>query len=191
MGDFEEIECKYLDVNVSDLIEKIEYLGGRKMFSRTFRSYVFDYPDKKLNKNFAWLRLRDEGDAIRLAYKQRRGVKKGSNDKGMKEVEVTVGDFEKTAEIFRLLGLEVKFYEEKRRIQYEINGVEVCIDQWPLIPPYAEIEGHSWEEVDAMAEKLGFDRKDKKIFSAMQVFAKYGINENDYSVLTFDKQIKK
>lgn len=191
MSDFEEIECKYLDINTADLTEKIEALGGIKMFNRTFRSYVFDYPDKKLNKDFSWLRLRDEGDAIRLAYKQRRGVKNGKNDEGMKEVEVVVDDFEKTVEIFRSLGMEVKFYEEKRRIQYEIDGVEVCIDQWPLIPPYAEIEGHSWGEVDAMAVKLGFDLKDKKIFSAMQVFAKYGINENDYSILTFDKQIKK
>ncbi len=191
MNDFDEIECKYLDINISYLTDKIEALGGVKMFSRTFRSYVFDYPDKSLDTKYAWLRLRDEGDAIRLAYKQRQGVKDGKNDEGMKEVEVVVDDFEKTAKIFRSLGMEVKFYEEKKRIQYELNGVEVCIDQWPLIPPYAEIEGRSWEEVDTMAEKLGFDLKNKKIFSAMQVFAKYGINENDYSVLTFDKQIKK
>jgi adenylate cyclase class 2 len=191
MSDFEEIECKYLNIDVSELKEKIKALGGSLKFNRTFRSYVFDYPNRSLDKDFSWLRLRDEGDAVRLAFKQRLGVVKGSNDEGMKEVEVAVGDFEKTAEIFRLLGMEVKFYEEKRRTQYKIGNVEVCIDEWPLIPPYAEIEGQSWKDVDSMALKLGFKLKDKKIFSAMQVFKKYGINENDFSVLTFDKQIKK
>jgi hypothetical protein len=39
--------------------------------------------------------------------------------------------------------------------------------------------------------KLGLDPRDKKIFSTYQVYALYGIDENQYQTITFEKQIKK
>ncbi len=188
--ELQEIEGKFIGVDVARLAEKIEVLSGKKQFSKLFRRYVFDYPDRRLNAHAAWLRLRDEGDKVTMTFKQRQQVEAGRPDGGMREIEIEVSDFERTAELIRAIGLEPKFYEENRRTLYVLDGAELCIDEWPLIPPYLEIEAGSWEQVDKLASKLGFDPSKKMVCSTMQVYEHYGINENDYSVLTFDRQEK-
>lgn len=183
-----EIECKFLDVDPSELGAQLKALGAKRKYRRLFRRYVFDFPDLRLNSDSSWLRVRDEGDKVTLGYKQRLGVEDGQNDGGMKEIEVTVSDFELTADLLRAIGMKPKFYEENWRTLYTLDDVEFMIDEWPLIPPYIEIESDSWEKVDAAAEKLGFDPKKKLVCSTMQVYKKYGIKESDYSVLTFERQ---
>jgi adenylate cyclase, class 2 len=189
-AELQEIEGKFIDIDTAQLTRKIEELGGKKRFSKLFRRYVFDYPDRRLNGQAAWLRLRDEGDKVTMTFKQRQQVNAGQPDGGMREIEVEVSDFERTAELVRAIGLEPKFYEENRRTLYTLDGAELCIDEWPLIPPYLEIEARSWDMVDGLAKKLGFDPSEKMVCSTMQVYEHYGINENDYRVLTFDRQLK-
>lgn len=189
----EECEVKFLDINVDQISNKIEKLGGIKQFDRVFRRIVFDYPDLRLNdQKHAWVRLRDEGDKVTLSYKQRLDIGDGtSNDRSMLEHEVVVSDFEQTAEILRNIGLADKFYEENRRVQYRIGEVELDIDYWPKLNPYLEIEAPSWELVHDMIEKLELNPDDKKIFSTHQIYAQAGINENDYSKITFDEMVKR
>ncbi len=186
---FEEVECKFLDVDVPQLEAQLKESGARRQFEELFRRSVFDYPGWPLDKKGAWLRVRDEGSRVTASYKQRLGMKQGENDEGMREVEITVDDFDTTCELFRSLGMEAKFYEENRRTQYLLDGVEVCIDEWPLIPPYVELEGDSWEALEKVAQKLGFNWEERKIYSTNQIYDEYGFNEHDYKVLTFDKQV--
>lgn len=187
----EEIEVKYLDINPKTIEKKIVGLGGKKIYNRIFRRYVFDYPDLRLNEDGAWLRLRDEGDKITMAYKKRVGMEKKGNDDSMIEIELEISDIEKMAELLRAIGMKDKFYEENRRIHFELEGVDVDIDEWPLLKPYLELEGESWEKLDEVAKKLGLDPKDRKIYPTWEVYKFNGINELDYKVLTFDKQIKR
>ena len=61
---------------------------------------MFDYPDWRLDKAASWLRLRDEGERITLSFKKRLGISTHdgtTNDAGMKEIEIEVSDFDKTA----------------------------------------------------------------------------------------------
>lgn len=185
---FEEIEAKFLDIDSRDIENKLKALGARKEFKRLFRRYVFDYPDLRLHAKNAWLRIRDEGDRVTMTYKQRQGVTEGQSDTGMTEVEVVVSDFEHTAEILRAMGMKQKFYEENRRTQYRLGDVEFCIDEWPLIPPYLEIESDSWEKVDEAAKKLGLNPADKLICSTLQVYKHHGIEEMGYTTVTFERQ---
>ena len=189
----EECEVKFLDIDVDQIITKIESLGGAKQFDRVFRRIVFDYPDLRLNnEKKAWVRLRDEGDKITLSYKQRLDAGDGTtNDRSMLEHEVEVSDFEQTAQILRNMGLADKFYEENRRVQYKLDDVELDIDHWPQLKPYLEIEAPSWEQVDKMIEKLGLNPDDKKIYSTHQIYAQAGINENDYKRITFEEMVRK
>lgn len=160
-----------------------------------YRRRVFDYPDRSLDKKGAWLRLRDEGDSIKLTYKRRLGITDmhggKSNDKGMEEIEVDVSDFDKTALMLNKLGFKEKFYQENRRVRYQLKTVEIDIDYWPLLDPYLEIEAKNWKDVDKTIGLLGLNPKDKKIFVTQQVYALKGINENEYSVLTLTKQVKR
>lgn len=187
-----EYEVKFLNIDPANLEKKLAEIGAKKEFEQTYKRIIFDYPDLRLDGMGAFIRLRDEGNQITLAYKQRleMGMHNG-NDGGMLEHEVVVSDFEETAQIFRRTGFVEKFYQENKRIRYSLEGINFEIDQWPLIPPYLEIEGKSWDEVARMIEILGFREEDKKICTTTQVYASYNINDLDFKVLTFDRQEKR
>jgi adenylate cyclase class 2 len=127
-----------------------------------------------------------------MTYKERFGV--GGNsllDSGMKEVEIVVSDFNLADKLLIELGFIEKFYEENKRERYVLDNIEIDIDGWPMIPSYVELEGNSWESLEKLANKLNLNWSEHSRCSTMQVYEKYGINENDYSVITFEEQIKK
>ncbi len=190
----EEKEVKFLNVNKEELESKIAGLGATKEGDYFYKREVFDYPDFHLDKNGAWLRLRDEGDRITLSYKQRLGIKSedGSiSDESMKEVEIVVNDFEKTAVLLKELGFIEKHYAENKRTRWIKDGVEFDIDTWPALEPYLEIESSTWEKVDEAIAWLGLDPKDKKIFSTNQIYKMKGMDIIDYIRLTFDGLVKR
>ena len=67
----EEIEVKFLDINPAAIQERLKNIGANKVGQYFYRRRVFDYPDLRLDKQGAWIRLRDEGDKITLTFKQR------------------------------------------------------------------------------------------------------------------------
>ena len=188
----EEIEVKFLNINKEEIEKKLLVLGAVKVGDFFYRRSVFDYADLRLDKEGAWVRLRDEGDKVMLSFKQRLGMQGNSgNDDGMYESETEVGNFDATADILRKIGLTDKFYFENKRTRYVLDGVEFDIDEWPLLSPYLEIEAKSWNDIDKAVALLGFNKEDAKKFSTTQIYALEGINDKDYQIMTFDKQIKK
>ncbi len=188
----EEIEVKFLDINKKEVEEKLKKLGAEFVGVFNYRIKPYDFPGFPLSKEKnAWIRLRDEGTKITLAYKERLGV--GDNpmkDKGMKEIEVEVSDFDRTSQLLEAIGLIPKTYQERHRTRYSLDGVDCDIDEWPVIPPYIELEGDSMEELEKVSSKLGFSWEEHVVTSAHQVLQKHNIDPPDYSVFTFEKQIK-
>ena len=189
----EEIEVKFLDINPKKIEEKFKNIGAQKVFDDLYRRKVFDYPDLRLDKAGSWIRLRDEGDKVTLALKQRIGIgaDEKTHDKSMEEIEVEVSDFDKTAEILLRAGFIQKHYVENRRIRYQLDDIEFDIDFYPLIEPYLEIEAPSWEKINEAISLLGFNPEDKKIFSTYQIYELKGIDFNDYKEVTFKRTVKK
>lgn len=190
----EEIEVKFLTIDPKAMQEKLVAIGAKKVFEKTYRRRVFDYPDLRMDKDGAWLRLRDEGDKVTLNYKHRLGIKTHDgteNDESMEEVEVLVNDFEKTALLMQKIGFMEKHYVENRRIRYVLNEIEFDIDTYPLLDPYLEIEAPTWEEIDRAIMLLGLNPKERRIFSTYQIYQLKGIDGNDYQILTFGKVVKK
>jgi len=191
----EEIEAKFLDIDVLKLKEKLEQYNAKFIGSFDYKRKSYDFEGLKLAKSrHGWVRLRDEGERVTLAYKQRLGVKANDGsiiDEGMKEIEVVVSDFNLTDQFLKSIDLIEKFYEENKRERYVLDDVEIDIDTWPMIPTYVEFEGSSWESVQKVAEKLGFKWEEHLRCTTMQIYRKYGIEENDYKVITFAEQIKK
>ena len=189
----EEIEIKLLNIDRTELEQKIIALGGIKVADYHYRRIVFDYPDFRLDAKGSWLRLRDEGEKTTLTFKQRLGKDMNSlaGDEGMYEKETVVADFDATREILIKTGLIEKMYQENKRTRYLLDGIECDIDSWPLLQPYLEIEGSSWERVYLTAEKLGFKREDAKIFSTNQIYRLQGLDDRNYTRLTFNEQIER
>lgn len=187
----EEYEVKFLAIDPETIEQKVLALGGQKLFDRVYHRVVFDYPDMRLDKAGAWIRVRDEGDQVTMSFKQRQGRKENANDDGMLEEEVVVSNFETTCTILRHIGLTDKFFLENRRVRYVLDGVEVDVDYWPQLEPYLEIEGKNWDEVNETITKLGLDPAEKKIFSTTQVYQLAGINDKEYRRITFKEMLKR
>src|SRR4051812_4455663 len=120
----EEIEITFLDIDVTKFEERLKSLGAQKVGDFHYRRIIFDYSDFRLDKAGAWIRLRDEGDKVTFAYKQRIGIDKGaSGDEGMFERETIVNDFEATRDILLKIGLVEKMYQENKRTRYVHEAV--------------------------------------------------------------------
>jgi adenylate cyclase class 2 len=184
----EEIEVKFLNIDKPLFEEKLVSLGATKSGEYHYRRKIYDFPDGRLDKDSAWVRLRDEESQITLSYKKRFNNTDELRGGGTEEIEVTVSDFATAEKLLAAMGLVEVMYKENKRTRYMLDGVEVDIDTWPLIPPYVEIEGKSWEAVQAVAQKLGFDWTERLVGSNRAIYNHYGIKEDAYKILTFERQ---
>lgn len=190
----QEIEAKILNIDILAIEKKLTEIGAKKIGEKFFRIMVFDFPGFPLDQKSSWLRLRDEGDKVTMAFKQRLGIKNkeaGQNDAGMEEFEITVDSFERTKDILLSLGLIEKFSQEKKRISWEKGEIKFDLDTYPQIPSFLEIEGSTWAEVDAAILELGFSLADKKVCSATQIYTLNGIRDKDYIKMTFQEFVKR
>lgn len=149
-----EIEATFTGIERDDIRAKLRELGAICAHpDRMMKRKVFDYPDLRLEKIGAWARVRDEGDKVTMSYK--RLVERTLT--GVQEVNLVLDDFEQGCEFLKALGLVQESFQETRRESWELDDVQIEIDEWPWIPPFVEIEGPNEEAVKAVAAKLGFD----------------------------------
>jgi adenylate cyclase, class 2 len=188
----EEIEAKFININIDKLKNKLHKFGAIFIGSFDYKRKAYDFNDLSLSSKHAWVRVRDEGDKVTMTFKQRlKANSETMRDEGMKEVEIVVSDFNIADQFLKSIGMIEKFYEENKRERYILDDVEIDIDSWPMIPPYMELEGNSWDNVQKVAVKLGFDWDKHLRCSTMQIYKMNGIDENEYAVITFTEQIKK
>jgi len=174
-----EYEIRILEINKEEIIKNLEKLGATKIGEFDQKRYVYDLKPMQENK---WIRLRTNGIKTTLTYKD---VESNTID-GTKEVEIEVDDFENTNELLERIGFKNKGYQENNRIQYILQGVEVDIDSWPMIPTYLEIEGKSEEEVIRIQKQLGIDEYKVTTLNCNDIYKKiYNIDISKIKKLKF------
>lgn len=188
----QEYEGTFLNIDKAAIEQKLKELGAVHVGDFLYRSTTFDYEGLPLDQKAAWVRLRDEGEKVTLAFKQRLGTSEVlGGDSGMLEHGVVVSDFETTANILKSIGMIEKFSQEQRRTSWTLGDVMFDIDTRPMLDTYLEIESGSDEKVDEAAQMLGLLVSDKKTLSATQIYALSGIRDKDYIKIAFDEQIKR
>ncbi len=177
-----EYEVHILDINVKEIVSKLNKIGAKKIAERNQRRYVYDLGIDDDNGLGKWIRLRDNGEKITLAVKEisHKGID------GTKEHEVEVKDFEETNKLLNSIGFFARAYQENKRISYVFDGVEIEIDSWPKIPTFLEIEGKSEEDVKRVVELLGFKFDELVHYGVNDIYHHYGINIKDFKELKFD-----
>ncbi|MFH1968486.1 MAG: CYTH domain-containing protein [bacterium] len=184
-----EYEATFLDINKDEMRETLEKAGA-KLVKPEFmqKRVVFNLPAGH-NKEHVWLRVRDEQDKITMSYKET-GTKKIEDQK---EISLVINDFESGAEFLKLIGCERKAYQETKREIWELDDVEICIDTWPFLEPFVEVEGKSEKEVKAVSEKLGFDYSKALFCATTQIYSKkynipFEVINNGIPKITFDME---
>lgn len=181
-----EIEAKFLAIDVNTMREILKREGAVCVHTeRLMRRKAFDAIDGHLRKIGGWIRVRDEGDKITLAYKQ-------LNDRtlhGTKEISLDVSDFETMCDFLLAVSFNIKSYQETKRERWDLDGVEITIDTWPWIKPFVEIEGESENALREVAKTLGFDWKDALHGSVENAYmAEYDVTEEEidsWETITF------
>ena len=162
-----EYEVRILEIDEVEIEKKLNSLGAELQWDHLQKRYVYDFIPKIDGE---WIRLRTNGDKTTLTIKN---IVSSQID-GTQELEVVVDDFEKTNLVLNELGFVAKGYQEIRRRQYILDGVEIDIDSWPLIPTYLEIEGKSEQDVYQVLEKLGISRDSATSRDVEGIYLDYG-----------------
>jgi adenylate cyclase class IV len=133
--------------------------------------------------------LRNQGEATVLTVKEPR--QKGSTIDDRPEAEVLVGDQGSFQQFLAALGYEPKSYFEKYRTTFRIGpDVTVVIDEYPHVPPYAEVEGPSQERVREVVYALGFTEADTASIPVSEYFKRHGLSEDEAKNLRFGRESK-
>lgn len=162
-----EYEVRVLEIDALKIEKQLEDLGAVLQWDNLQKRYVYDFIPKIEGK---WIRLRTNGDKTTLTIKN---IVSSEID-GTQELEIEVDDFFKTNLLLNELGFEAKGYQENRRRQYILDGVEIDIDSWPLIPTYLEIEGKSEEAVYKVLDKLNISKDSITTRDVEGVYLDYG-----------------
>lgn len=178
-----EYEIRVLEINHNEVIKKLEELGATKIFEAMQQRYVYDFNPVLPNK---WIRLRTNGIKSTLTIKDL----EAKTVDGTKELEIEVSNFEDTNAILEELGYIHRGFQQNKRCQYKLNGVEIDLDRWPLLPEYIEIEGSSEEEVYNTLELLGYKKEDAVTLDVTSLYEHYGYNEKQLTNLNFEMEAK-
>lgn len=176
-----ERELTILDIDVEKFINKLEELGAEKKGEFLQRRYVYDIKPYNPNK---WVRLRTNGQKTTLTVKE---LKDRDLIEGTEELEIEVDDFDKTVELLQQLDYNARNYQENYRRVYLLDGTEISIDSWPLIPTYAEIEGKTNEDVQRVLKKVNVDENDVTTYDVESIYREiYGIDVLKVKELKFE-----
>ena len=179
-----EFEARLLEVDQEEFISKLEknnaeFIGAWDQIRKCYDIVPSD-------KN-SWIRLRKEGDKTTLTIKE---IKSKKID-GTKECEIEVSDFNTTDELLNKLGYFARTTQENKRIRYMLDGVEIDIDSWPLIPTYVEFEGKDEKSILNVCKYLGINSDDLTTLDVVGIYKHYGIKDiGSIPNLTFSEEEK-
>lgn len=178
-----EYEATFADINKAQIRARLRQAGATLVKSEFLQKRLnFELPSGHEIKG-GWLRVRQEDDKTTMILK----IIDGDKIENQQEICLYIDSFSEGIKFLKSIGCQEKAYQENRRELWNLDQVEIAIDEWPYLEPYVEIEGPSEEEVRAVSAKLGFDYK-KAIFGSVdiQYNKKYGLT-NDYINNTIKK----
>ena len=189
-SNYTEFEAKFYPIKKQEYRSKLLTIGAKLVSpERLMRRSIADH-ESHPQFTCDYVRVRDEGDTIRLSSKI--NAREGGNLSDQKEIDVTVSDFDKTVKIIESMGIHFNRYQETLRETWQYEGAEITIDTWPGLETYTEIEAKSEEQVQEIALKLQLNWEAKIITSVAEIYMKiYHLTMQEIlkkiSFITFEK----
>lgn len=160
-----EIEAQFLDIDKDDIRSKLKNIGAVLEKPEVLMRRVVFYTGEH-----SFARVRDEGSQIIMTYKN---ISDDHSILGTKEVNIEVNDYEDAILFLKGCGLKIKACQESKREIWKYSEAEICIDTWPWIPTFIEIEGPTEESVWKTANKLGLEKELAKFGSVDTTYQHY------------------
>ena len=166
-----EIEAKARCSDLAAVRKRLAEFGARAIQKGFERNVVFDTPEGTLRSGDSLLRLREYSNVV-LTFK---GPRRSAADpiKSRDEIEVEVGDFDRTAEMLAALGFVKVWAYEKQREEWLLGDAKVCLDTLPAIGDYVEVEAPEEAEVRSVLAKLGVDERDVTPHTYAEIFREF------------------
>ena len=182
----QEIEVKFYIADLPAVRKRLEDLDGRLVHTRTHEINLrFDTPSGDLLRKLQVLRLRQDSQ-VRLTYKG--PAQKLEGTQARPEIEFTVGDFSSAQAFLEALGYQVVLMYEKYRTTYEMEGMEILLDEMPY-GSFIEIEGPDPAGIRRFAQALKLDWEAAAADSYTALFeklrARLGLTFRDLSFANF------
>ncbi|MBN1778872.1 MAG: CYTH domain-containing protein [Candidatus Buchananbacteria bacterium] len=169
-----EYEATFTNVNKDEVRTKLKAANAVLVKPEFLQKrVVFDFPIGHEIKG-GWLRIRDEQDKVTMSLKIVSDTKKITDQK---EICLIIDNYQQAVEFLETIGCQLRSYQETKREIWHLSQVEVCIDEWPFLEPYVEIEGKSEAVVKEVSRQLGFDYRLAKFCAADSLYQdKYGLS---------------
>lgn len=173
---YEEID-KYIEENINNI-------GISKLEDRKMLKIIEDTG----NRFFKWIRLRQDGEIVEITIKYIYSNKANYNIDEVKEIEIKTDNFEMANKLIEEMGYYRKKLAEKKRDSYSYQGMDIEIDEWPLLEPYIEIEGINIDKIYELANLLGYSKEQTRVMNTEDVYLEKGIDLSKYEEMTFKTQ---
>jgi predicted adenylyl cyclase CyaB len=152
-----EIEVKFRIADAGEFSERLRKAGAKLVKTGFEKNITYDR-NGELKERKELLRLRDYAGEVDITHKRK--VKSEHKDfKVREETVVNIESFDRGKKLLEMLGYEKAWIYEKKQKVFVLDGIEVFLDEMPLIGNFMEIEGEPGE-IKRTAAKLGLDMKD-------------------------------
>jgi adenylate cyclase class 2 len=148
-----EIEVKFLEIDKSALIEKLNSLDAKDLGEQLITEQIFHDAKGEWHAQDKFGRIRKTNESVTFTYKH----VQEKTATGTIEIEFKITEPEKMREFLEAIGLIMDREQEKKRHKFLLKNVIVDIDTWPTIPTYVELEGPDEDAIKITAAMLGFD----------------------------------
>ncbi|MCC7356201.1 MAG: CYTH domain-containing protein [Candidatus Doudnabacteria bacterium] len=174
-----EIETKVLNIDKSEITNKLTTLGATKVLETKLTVDWFR-PTEVTDDNDPWyLRIRTTSDGkSEITWKSKPefiGI-----SKQVTEINIPTNDPESMADLFKAIGLVIYGHQEKYRTSWKYEDWRFDLDEYPNIPAYLEIEGHDEQHLQQAITLLGLEQNKSVAEGERTLIQKeYGQNWHD------------
>lgn len=164
----QELEVKLYLADLAAFQGRLDAQGGELIEARVHEVNLrFDLPGGDLTRTAQVLRLRQDSTA-RMTYKGPGETIDGVHAR--REIEFTVSDFPAAQALLEALGYQVSLMYEKYRTTYDLDGLQVTLDEMPF-GNFTEIEGSDTTAIHLATERLGLLWEARILESYTSLFA--------------------
>lgn len=173
----QEIETRIIDINISDIKDKLLKIDAVKVKEENQINNIFDFSDKRLLNEKGYARIRVVEDTLSNKhhyYMTTKRLLSQDKYKVMSEHEIEISDPVVGENILKSLGLELIESIKKYRESYKYKNtlIEIDINEKSFCPfPYIEIETEFEDELEEVVHLLGYSLEDttsKTIYEILQ-----------------------